>query len=106
MVRSIGIGLVSEVTLEADPITQQQVLQVHAVDTTYVTALGGSAAFGRVLWAEAVRRRFPGAGERITLGDGAPWIWNLTDEHFSSGRQVVDWYHAKQYLATAGAQWG
>ena len=49
MVRSIGIGLVSEVTLEADPITHQQVLQVHAVDRTYVTALGGSVAFGRVL---------------------------------------------------------
>ncbi|MCL5950391.1 MAG: hypothetical protein M1132_01480 [Chloroflexi bacterium] len=106
MVRSISIGLESEVTLEADLITQQQVLQVHAVDSTYVTALGESAAFGRVLWAEAVRRRFPEAGEPITLSDGAAWIWNLPDEHFSGSRQVVDWYHAKQCLATAGVQWG
>ena len=31
---------------------------------------------------EAERRGFDRAGRRVILGDGAPWIWNLADEHF------------------------
>jgi hypothetical protein len=33
------------------------------------------------------------------LGDGAPWIWNLADEHVPDAVQIVDRYHAKQYLS-------
>jgi hypothetical protein len=89
---------------ERNPLTEEVEPQAHAVDTSYVGVLGGTSAFGRVLWAEAVARRFPEAGDRIALGDGAPWIWNLVGEHFSGTRQVVDWYHAKQHLSQAGAQ--
>ncbi len=32
------------------------------------------------------------------LGDGARWIWNLTDEHFPYAVQIVDRFHAKQHL--------
>lgn len=93
-----------ESRLEPNPFTHEDESQAHAVNTTYVAVLGGPAAFGPILWAEAVQRGFPEAGERIALGDGAPWIWNLTNEHFSGTRQVVDWYHAKEHLANAGAQ--
>ncbi len=89
--------------LERNPLTQELEPQAHAVATSYVAVLGGPTRFGRVLWSEAVQRGFPQAGERIALGDGAPWIWNLTNEHFSGSRQVVDWYHAKEHLAKAGA---
>ena len=33
------------------------------------------------------------------LGDGAIWIWNLTDEHFPDAVQIVDRFHAKQHLS-------
>ncbi len=29
------------------------------------------------------------------LGDGAPWVWNLADEHFPGAIQIVDRFHAK-----------
>lgn len=104
--KELKVGTISNIAsrLEKNPITQELEPQAHAVDTSYAAGLGGAAAFGRVLWAEAVARGFPEAGDRIALGDGAPWIWNLVGEHFSGSRQVVDWYHAKAHLSNAGAQ--
>jgi hypothetical protein len=92
---------------EPDPLTQEKVAQAHAVRNSYVAVLGGPAAFGQQVWAEAVRREFPEAVDSLVVGDGAPWIWNLASEHFSASRQMVDWYHAKQHLYTvANALWG
>ena len=75
--------------------------QVRAVQNSYVAVLGGPKRFGQALWAEAKRRQLPQAAESIVLGDGAPWIWNLTAEHFPYSRQAVDWYHAKEHLYQA-----
>lgn len=33
------------------------------------------------------------------LGDGAPWIWNLADEHVPDAVQIVDRFHAKPHLS-------
>ena len=48
---------------------------------------------------EALRRGFNRATRRVILGDGAPWIWNLADEFFPDSTQIVDLFHAKQYLS-------
>jgi hypothetical protein len=47
---------------------------------------------------EAKRRGFDRAQRRVVLGDGAPWIWNLTEEHFPGATQIVDLFHAKGHL--------
>jgi len=47
---------------------------------------------------EAQRRGFDQAQRPVVLGDGAPWIWNLADEHFPGAVQIVDLYHAKGHL--------
>jgi hypothetical protein len=47
---------------------------------------------------EALRRGFERARRRVVLGDGAPWVWNLADEHFPRAVQIVDRFHAKQKL--------
>ncbi len=92
---------------ERDPLTQETTLQAGAVHNSYVAVLGGPEAFGQRLWAEAVRREFPEAGDSIVLGDGAAWIWNVTGEHFGTSRPVVDWYHAKEHLYQAAhLVWG
>ena len=39
---------------------------------------------------EATRRGFERAARQAVLGDGAIWIWNLTDEHFPDAVQIVD----------------
>lgn len=70
--------------------------------TTYVGAIEPAEAFGRRLYAEAVRRGLPRAARVIVLGDGAPWIWNLVAEHFPGGVQIVDLYHAREHLTALG----
>jgi Uncharacterised protein family (UPF0236) len=67
--------------------------------TTYVGAIETAEAFGMRLFAEAVRRGVRRAQKVIILGDGAPWIWGIADEHFPGAIQVVDLYHAREHLA-------
>ena len=59
------------------------------------TALGD---FGRHLYALAVQQGLSQAKQVIVLGDGAPWLWRLVEEHFPDAVQIVDVYHAKQHI--------
>jgi len=38
------------------------------------------------------------------LGEGAVWIWNLADLHFTGAIQIVDLYHARQHLSDLAAE--
>ena len=41
------------------------------------------------------------------MADGAIWIWNLVEKYFPKAAQIIDWYHAVQYLTPiAAAAWG
>lgn len=101
--KELKVGCVFEV--ECRPVSDRQTAETlhlaHAVHNTYVAHLGGPTAFGQLLWSEARRRHFMQAPDRVALGDGAAWVWNLVEEHFFSSRQVVDWYHAKLHLSQA-----
>ena len=68
--------------------------------TTYVGAIERAKAFGWRIYTEAVRRRLPRAEQVIVLGDGAPWIGGIAEEHFPSAVQIVDLYHAREHLAS------
>jgi len=39
------------------------------------------------------------AAQVIIIGDGAPWIQGIADEHFSGATQIVDLYHVREHLA-------
>lgn len=67
--------------------------------TSYVGAIEPAAEFGWRIYAEAARRGLKRAAQVVIIGDGAPWIWNLADEHFPGAVQVVDLYHAREHLA-------
>jgi len=71
--------------------------------SSYVGTFQAAEGFGSLLYAEACRRGLRQAREVVVLGDGAPWIWNLADEHFPGAVQVVDLYHARQHLHALGA---
>lgn len=60
------------------------------------------SAFAARVTREATRRGFAHARRRVVLGDGAPWIWKLADEHFPGAVQIVDRFHAKQHLSDVG----
>jgi hypothetical protein len=81
--------------------TREHVELAHAVNNSYVAHLGGPERFGQMVWAEAARRDWERAVDTEVLGDGAPWIWNQTAEHFYDSYQLVDWYHATEHLAKA-----
>src|SRR5450756_948564 len=59
--------------------------------------------FGSLVYAEARRRGSAAAHQVVVLGDGAPWIWNLADKHFSGATQIVDLYHAREHCHALGA---
>lgn len=65
--------------------------------TSYTGAIETAETFGWRLYREAKRRGIGRAREVAVLGDGAPWIWNIADEHFPGARQIVDLYHAREH---------
>jgi len=66
--------------------------------TTYTAAIESAEEFGVRLYTEAWRCGWNRANKKVVLGDGAVWIWNLTDQHFPGAIQIVDLYHARQHL--------
>ncbi len=101
--KELKVGCVFDIVLREDwdQESGETVERAHAVHNSYVALLRGPEAFGALVWAEAQRRGVPLARDRIVLGDGAPWIWNLAQEHFGDSRQLVDWYHAQAHLYAA-----
>jgi hypothetical protein len=67
--------------------------------TSYAGAIETAEAFGRRIYAEAVRRGVNCAQKVMALGDGAKWIWGIFEEHFPGATQIVDLYHAREHLA-------
>ena len=70
--------------------------------TSYVGAIEPASEFGWRLYREVVRRGVDRAKQVCVIGDGASWIWNLTEEHFPGAIQIVDIYHAREHLWEAG----
>jgi hypothetical protein len=66
--------------------------------TTYVGAIETAEQFGKRLYVEAWKRGWSRAQNKVVMGDGAEWIWNLAHEHFPGAVQIVDLYHARQHL--------
>ena len=101
--KELKVGCVFDVEVRptTDRDTGELVNTAHAVRNSYAAHLGGPQVFGELIWAEARRRRWEEADDTEMLGDGATWIWNLGMDYFYDSRQIVDWYHAAEHLASA-----
>jgi hypothetical protein len=66
--------------------------------TTYTGAIESAEEFGKRIYLEAHKRGWSRAEKKVVIGDGAEWIWNLADLHFSGALQIVDLFHARQHL--------
>ena len=66
--------------------------------TTYTGAIETAEAFGKRLYLEAWNRGWNRAAQKVVIGDGAEWIWNLAQQHFPGAIQIVDLYHAREHL--------
>jgi hypothetical protein len=101
--KELKVGCVFDIEqrLVVDEQTKEPMEMGHAINNSYVAHLGGPELFGNLLWAEAQARGWEKVFDTQSIGDGARWIWNLTDEHFYDSQQTVDWYHATDHLHTA-----
>lgn len=70
--------------------------------TTYAGAIETAEEFGPRIYAEAVRRGLNRAKKAVVLGDGAVWIRGIAGEHFPNAIQIVDLFHALEYLWDVG----
>jgi hypothetical protein len=80
------------------PKKRPEQLEVRAQEISFYTDFADPETFGRALWLEGYRRGVSEAQEVVAIGDGAHWIWNLVEEHFPRAIQIVDWYHASEYI--------
>ena len=75
-------------------------------DPFYVAGREDNVSFGSRLWRQLQARQLQPCQFYMVLADGAPWIWNLVDEHLHGVPQLLDFYHAAEHLhATAQAIW-
>lgn len=95
--KEVKIGLVSD--FEPDWSGKQATIKLK--DMVYSAVIGDVTTFAPVLWALAVQHAVPYAGRLVVVADGAQWIWRLVADLFPVCTQIVDYYHAKQQLATA-----
>jgi hypothetical protein len=72
---------------------------ICAHNVTLYTDICPAEQFSELVWATGVQRHAQLAHELIFLGDGADWIWNIVEHHFPHAVQIVDWFHACQYIA-------
>jgi hypothetical protein len=94
-------------TRSCAPRKHPERVDIRAHNASYLTALEQATSFGWQLWQEAVRRGVVSSDEVVVLGDGAHWIWNIAETHFPRATQILDWYHASEYIWTAAsAIWG
>lgn len=66
--------------------------------TSYIATLRKCGAFGPLLRKEAYRRGMGRAGEIIFIADGAAWIWEIARTCFCGAVEILDYYHAHEYL--------
>jgi hypothetical protein len=86
-------------TTTKPPQKPEEDWKIEADDITYYCDVLEAKDFGNLLWGTGCQRQAQLAEELVFLGDGAEWIWNLVKEHYPEAVQIVDWFHATEYIA-------
>lgn len=76
-------------------------------DKRVVRWCGEPLELGRRLHDQALQGGLAHAKEKLVLGDGIPWIWNLKAQRWADAHPLLDFWHGSQHLwALARAQVG
>ena len=75
-----------------------QLETLKATDIRYHCDIQEATAFSTLLWATGCHYLADRAQELVFVCDGAKWIWRLIEENFPQAVQILDWYHAVEYL--------
>lgn len=71
---------------------------IRAQNISYYSDIASAEDFGKIMWATGVDRQADRTIELVFLGDGARWIWDLVTLYYPDAIQIVDWFHACEYL--------
>ena len=71
---------------------------LQAQEITYHCDIQTPEQLSALFWASACQRKADLYEELVFVCDGAVWIWKLIERHFPHAIQIVDWYHASEYL--------
>lgn len=75
-----------------------QLETLKATEIEYYCDITEADNFSKLLWARGCQRLADQAEEVVFVADGAKWIWRLVAENFPHAVQILDWYHALEYL--------
>jgi hypothetical protein len=64
----------------------------------YYADLAPAEEFRKLFYVSGLQQGADQAEELVFVADGAPWIWNLVQMHFPGSTEIVDWYHAAEYV--------
>jgi hypothetical protein len=98
--RDAKLGCVfTETTTDAEgrPVRDEE-------STTYTGAIETAAEFSGRIYTEAYQRGWSRANQKVVMGDGAEWIWNIRQEQFPGAIEIVDLFHARPHLWELGAK--
>ena len=74
----------------------------------YVAAQNDAASFGKqwfdLATATGIYEDETDSEEVVVIGDGAAWIWNLSEEYFPGAVEIIDYMHAKSHLYDVAKQ--
>ncbi|MYG07353.1 ISKra4 family transposase [Candidatus Poribacteria bacterium] len=74
----------------------------------YIASHTDAASFGQqwfdLATASGIYKDETDTEEVVVIGDGAAWIWNLSDEYFPGAVEIVDYMHAKSHLYDVAKQ--
>jgi hypothetical protein len=101
------VKMVAISAVEAGVNSASGEVEAHLTHHSYRAGLWEAATFANHLWAEANRRGLEKARLLVSVNDGAAWIWATVLMCFARCVQILDWWHAVQYLWTiAGVAFG
>ncbi len=65
-----------------------------------IAAVEEASVFGQRCATEARRLDLKDFSQLSVLGDGAEWIWNIQERHFSGSDGLLDVFHGREHVAT------
>lgn len=94
--KEVKVVTVSAVTLTTNQQSGEQEVKLNR--QSYRAGLWDAATFANQQWVEAEKRGVSFAKRLACVSDGAAWIWQLVLMCFAPCFQILDWWHATQYL--------
>ncbi len=89
-------------------LDSKSVASARSKSLRYVASHSDAASFGEqwfdLATASGIYKDETDTEEVVVIGDGAAWIWNLSDEYFPGAVEIVDYMHAKSHLYEVAKQ--